>query len=115
MQSALERRQAILEVLSDRRFETVDNLSTEFNVSRRTILYDIEVLSCSAPIFTIQGNGGGVRVEEGYYIGRRYLKPEQEALLLRLSSGLQPDELAVMQNILTAFALPKTKRGAELK
>lgn len=38
MRSALERRQEILEALSDRRFETVQNLATEFDVSVRTIV-----------------------------------------------------------------------------
>ena len=42
MRSALERRQEILEALSDRRFETVQNLATEFDVSVRTIKYDLE-------------------------------------------------------------------------
>lgn len=47
MRSANDRRQMILEVLSDRRFETVANLASEFNVSIRTIKYDIEILSPS--------------------------------------------------------------------
>ena len=34
MQSALDRRQQIMEVLSDRRHDTVDNLAAEFGVSR---------------------------------------------------------------------------------
>ena len=110
MQSALDRRQAILEALSDRRQESVANLMTEFNVSRNTILRDIEILSCSAPIFTVQGNGGGIRVADGYYVGRRYLKPEQETLLASLSDGLQPDEQRIMQSILDAFGMPKGKR-----
>ena len=44
MQSALDRRQAMLELLSDRRQETVANLMSEFGVSRCTILRDIETL-----------------------------------------------------------------------
>ena len=73
MVSALDRRQAMLELLSDRRKETVANLMAEFNVSRSTVLRDIEVLSCSAPIYKVQGNGGGIRVANGYCYGRRYL------------------------------------------
>lgn len=97
MQSALERRQAMLELLSDRRQETVANLMAEFGVSRCTVLRDIETLSCSAPIFTVQGNGGGIRVAEGYYYGRRYLHSDEEALLRRLIHGLQPEEQKTMQ------------------
>ena len=71
IQSALDRRQAMLELLSDRRQETVANLMAEFGVSRCTVLRDIDALSCSAPIYTVQGNGGGVRVVDGYYYERR--------------------------------------------
>jgi len=106
MQSALERRQAMLQLLSDRRQETVANLMSEFNVSRCTVLRDIETLSCSAPLFTIQGNGGGIRVADGYYYGRRYLRSEQENLLNRLMSGLQPDDQKIMQSILGSFGMP---------
>lgn len=106
MQSALERRQAMLELLSDRRQETVANLMTEFGVSRCTVLRDIETLSCSAPIFTVQGNGGGIRVAEGYYYGRRYLHSDEEALLRRLIHGLQPEEQKTMQGILKRFGRP---------
>ena len=106
MQSALERRQAMLELLSDRRQETVANLMAEFGVSRCTVLRDIETLSCSAPIFTAQGNGGGIRVAEGYYYGRRYLHSDEEALLRRLIHGLQPEEQKTMQGILKRFGRP---------
>ena len=109
MQSALDRRQLILEALSDRRYETVQNLAEEFNVSIRTIKYDIEQLSCSAPIYTVQGNGGGIRVADGWYIGRRYLHDDQEELLSRLLPGLQPEDQKTMERILTAFAKPTIK------
>lgn len=112
MRNALDRRQAILEALSDRRSETVGNLALEFCVSERTIKRDIEAISCSAPIFTVQGNGGGIRVAEGYYFGRYYLRPDQENLLSDLMDGLQPDKQLLLQSILLAFAKPKqtTKR-----
>lgn len=107
MQSALDRRQELLEYLSDNRQETIDNLAYRFSVSRSTIKRDIEILSRSAPIYTVQGNGGGVRVMDGYYCSRRYLKTEQEELLMKLSDGLQPEDQKVMQSILAAFAKPK--------
>ena len=114
MRSALERRQEILEALSERRFETVQNLAAEFSVSVRTIKYDIELLSCSAPIYTVQGKGGGVYVMDGWYASRRYLRSDQEALLRSLIDGLQSDQQRVMQSILSSFAKPqiKEKKGA---
>ncbi len=110
MQSALDRRQGLLDVLVERRQESVANLSHEFGVSRRTILRDVEILSGSYPIYTVQGNGGGIRVADGYYPDRRYLKTDQEELLRELISGLQPDKQKVMQSILDAFAKPKVSK-----
>ena len=107
MQSALDRRQDMLEHLSDCRQDTIENLMHRYNVSRSTVKRDIEILSRTAPIYTVQGNGGGVRVMDGYYCSRRYLRPEQEALLNKLSDGLQPEDMKVMQSILAAFAKPK--------
>jgi predicted transcriptional regulator len=92
MQSATERRQALLELLCERRHEKIDNLVFEFNVSRSTVKRDVQILSISYPVYTSTGNekkGGGVHVVEGYYIGRKYLKPNQQALLEQLSSTLR--------------------------
>ena len=73
MQSAIDRRQQVLEAISDRRQEQIENLATE-RVSRRTIERDILVLSCSYPIITVQGGAGGVRAADGWYLSRRYLR-----------------------------------------
>ena len=111
MRSALERRQQMLEYLSDHRFTTYNELASEFGISRRTAVSDIEVLTCSAPIFTVQGNGGGIRVADGWYISRRYLRDEHESFLRELMDGLQPDQQAKMNEILLAFAKPKVNRS----
>ena len=106
MVSANERRQLILEALSDRRSESAKNLAEEFGVTERTIRADIEILASSAPIYTVQGNGGGIRVADGWYLSRRYLHDDQEALLRDLLPGLQPEQQKLMQSILTSFAKP---------
>ena len=55
-----ERRLKIVEELQNRRRDTYSNLAFEFSVSKRTIQYDVEILSCFYPIETISGKGGGV-------------------------------------------------------
>ena len=52
--SQSERRNAILDVLCQKRFETVADLAARFGVSTRTIRYDILALSCFYPITTCQ-------------------------------------------------------------
>lgn len=56
--TANERRMALLEVLCLRRHDTRENLSFEFGVSKRTIEYDVQILSVSYPIYSVQGKGG---------------------------------------------------------
>ncbi len=101
-----ERREAILNVLCKRRQETVQNLAHEFGVSVRTIKYDIEELTLAHPIETVRGRyGGGVKVADGYYVGRKYLKPSQQELLKRLAEQLSGEDKAVMDSIFHDFAL----------
>lgn len=101
-----ERREAILNVLCKRRQDTVENLAHEFGVSVRTIKYDIEELTLAHPIETVRGRyGGGVKVADGYYVGRKYLKPSQQELLKKISEQLSGNDLEVMNSILRDFAL----------
>ncbi len=104
---AYERRQEIIRTLCKRRYETIDNLAFEYGVSRRTIRYDIEELAVSHPIVTVQGNGGGVKVLEDYYLGKEYLKLDQQNLLEKLLPTLNDEQAKIMASILKSFAFPK--------
>lgn len=100
-----ERRQLLLETLSIRRFDTIDNLATEFGVSKRTIRYDIQRLSCSVPITMVRGRYGGVKVDDGYYCSRSYLTEEQSKALFNVINGETPN-IPVLKSILTRFSMP---------
>lgn len=120
--TANERRNAILEVLCLRRFDTVENLAFEFGVSGRTIRNDVLILSCEYPIYTAKGNGGGIRVDEKFRLGKPYLKDDQQELLQRLLPNLDGKDAEVMKSILNTFGLkgarkskPKQKRNIRLK
>ena len=107
MQSATERRQLILEFISDRRHVKMPDLMNEFHISRNTAKRDVQLLAGSSPIYTQTSGAGGVFAMDGWYLCRRYLREDQEALLRSLLSGLQPEQQKTMQRILTAFAKPK--------
>lgn len=102
---ALERRQEILEILCRRKFETVDNLAFEFGVHRNTILNDILELSLSYPIYTKKGgrNSGGVYIAEDYYLGKKYLSPEEQSLLESLTSTVGAEDKRLLLSILNKF------------
>ena len=103
-----ERRQEIMETLCHRRQETMANLAFVFGVSVRTIRNAIDCLSLSYPLETIRGRyGGGVRVMDGFYMNRKYLKPEQKELLERLGAQLSGNDLVIMNSIFKDFALNK--------
>ncbi len=110
MRATCERRQSILEYLCERRFETIDNLMSEFGASRSTIKRDIEILSLSYPLETKKGTGGGVYVAEGYSLGRKYLSDKQTELLEEICVTLSGEKRELMQTILKQFSLSKGKR-----
>ncbi len=103
MKNALERRQQILEVLCERRHESVENLAYEFGVHERTIRRDIENLSLSYPIYTTQGVGGGVYIMDGFKLGRKYLNTEEALLLEKILPQLKVNDRAIMMAILEKF------------
>lgn len=102
---AVERRQQILELLCQRRKDTMQNLAAELGVSERTIRRDIEILTRSYPLETVCGRyGGGVRVADWYHLDRQRMSPRQTALLRRLAADLRGEDLEVMEQILLKFA-----------
>ena len=104
----MERRQAILEVLCERRHETLDNLAFEFSVTKRTICNDVLELSLSYPIYTVCGRyGGGIYVDDDFYLGKQYLSPEQIAVLEQLSTKCDTKQQEVLSSIIKKFGRKK--------
>ena len=102
---AVERRQQILELLCQRRKDTMQNLAAELGVSERTIRRDVEIRTRSYPLETVCGRyGGGVRVADWYHLDRQRMSPKQTALLRRLAADLRGEDLEVMEQILLKFA-----------
>ena len=105
---ALERRQAIIELLCERRTEKIENLAFEFSVNECTIRRDIQELSLSYPIYTKTGTYGGVYVAEDYYLGKQYLRSEEKELLEQLSLSLGDDQKNTLQSIIRRFGRPSS-------
>ena len=108
--TASERRNAILEDLCMRRFERINNLAFQYGVTERTIRNDIMILSLEYPIYTAQGNGGGIYVDKNFRLGKVFLKNEQQELLERLLPGLDGKDAEVMKAILKTFGLEGAKK-----
>lgn len=98
-----ERRQAILEVLCMRRHETRENLANEFGVSKRTIEYDVLNLMLTYPVYTVQGNGGGIYVTDNFRLDRPRMNEKQTALLQKVLLTLSGEDKETMQNIINIY------------
>lgn len=109
MRTTSDRRLAIRDFISDKRHTTISELMREFDISKSTVLRDLDAITATTSFYATQGNGGGIHATDGWYASSRYLTAEQEALLSRLSDGLQTEDRKVMESILAAFGQPKTR------
>lgn len=82
--NAAHRRAEIMNILIIRRHTTARELAVDFGVSVRTINYDIQSLTPYYPIYTKQGENGGIFIREDY---RPY------------TNSLTQIELEVLQNL----------------
>lgn len=76
----------IVYLLMNKKTMTSGELAEHFEVSKRTILRDIEALSAAGiPVYTTQGKGGGIFLMENYVLNRSLLSEhEQNQILLGL-------------------------------
>ena len=98
-----ERRAEIMRLLTARRRDTTPCLAQELGVSTRTILRDIEALTCEFPLITRQGNGGCVMVEDWYHPHKNILSREQQAVLSDLMGKCDERQAIVLQQLLSEY------------
>ncbi len=83
----IDRLIGILSILLQKEKVTSAELAEKFEVSRRTILRDIESINMAGiPIVSEQGQGGGISIMDGYRIDRTLLSSDDMQAIL---SGLQ--------------------------
>lgn len=84
----MDRLIGILSLMLQKDTITVPELADLFEVSTRTIFRDIDTLSMAGiPIVTKQGNGGGIRIMDGYRVDRTVLTgDDMQAILAGLRS-----------------------------
>ena len=79
----IDRLIGILSILLQEERTTAPELAERFEVSRRTINRDIEVLSkAGIPITTAQGTGGGISIMAGYRMDRTILTSKDMQMVL---------------------------------
>ncbi len=84
----IDRLIGILSILLQKDKVTAAELAEKFEVSRRTIIRDIEDINMAGiPIVTYQGNGGGISIMEGFRFDRTLITSEEmKAIMSGLNS-----------------------------
>ena len=90
-------------MLCQRRHDTRENLALEFGLGKRTSEYDVLQLSLAYPIYTTQGNGGGIHVVDGFRLDRPRMNDKQTALLQKVLLTLSGEDKDTMQEIIKIY------------
>ncbi len=104
--NAAERQMLIMATLYKERNVTMKQLADTLGCCTRTVHRDIQALSVSFPLITIQGRfGGGVRLED-YHQQRnhRYLTPEQILALRSAMKTADPPARPILSSIIDQFS-----------
>ena len=114
-----DRRRKLIYILSVKGLTTIKKLAEELEVSERTILRDINILSESYPIGTLTGKHGGAYLVDTYVLNRPCLSEQEIQLLEKIAfdievnncSRLTIEELGLLKKMITNYSKPKKKRG----
>ena len=115
--NATERREKLIRYLCMNGITTSKELARELEVSERTILRDVSLLSRSKPITTNTGKDGGIYITDRKRIHLLYLKDEEIALLEKIYSHpddpihefLSNEDLSLLYNMICLYKTPHNK------
>ena len=105
--TAADRRKELIRILRVRHRETVDNLASTLNVSRRTILRDIAVLTVEYPLETTCGRCGCVYLRSDSTWLLPFLTKSQIRTLKELLSYANETQQKDICDILKIFGVGK--------
>ena len=79
----------IVYLLMDKKSMTANELAAHFEVSKRTILRDIDALTAAGiPIYTVQGKGGGVFINDRFVLNKTVISESEQQQILFALQGM---------------------------
>ena len=103
--TSAERQELIMATLQKQRTAKIDNLAFALGCSERSVRRDVEALTASFPLETVQGRyGGGIKLADWYQPQRTCLGPEQIETLKRLANSVSRKDRMILNSILDQFS-----------
>jgi len=73
----------IVYLLMNKKQATANELASHFEVSKRTILRDIDTLTTAGiPIYTTQGKGGGIFIQDNFVLNKTFISEDEKKQIL---------------------------------
>ena len=92
----------IVYLLMHKKKMTADELATHFEVSKRTILRDIDTLSAAGiPVYTMQGKGGGIFLHDRFVLNKTVLSETDQQQILFALQGMSATQHIETKGILS--------------
>ena len=103
----------ILYYILEKEKVTANELAEKFEVSVRTIYRDIDsISSVGVPIFTTQGKGGGIKIDNEYILNKSLFDTNEKEQIIAALQGLEKTNEAYKSELITKLsALFKIKNS----
>ena len=103
----------ILYYILEKEKVTANELADKFEVSVRTIYRDIDsISSVGVPIFTTQGKGGGIKIDNEYILNKSLFDENEKEQIIAALQGLEKTNEAYKSELITKLsALFKIKNS----
>ena len=101
--TAADRRLEIISILVVSSHTTSKELAQEFGVTRRTILHDVSVLSYGYPVYTKQGEGGGIFIMDSYKPYNNTLTPIEQERLKKMYDAAEGEDKKILGRVLRKY------------
>lgn len=91
----------IVHILMNKNKTTSNELATHFEVSKRTILRDIDTLTTAGiPIYTTQGKGGGIFIHDNFVLNKTLVSEDEQKQILFSLQSMSATELVDTDKVL---------------